>query len=318
MITLHSYKSIFGALAVAALLAACGGSGATPATATVGAQTRPYALPDSTGNLLYVADLNNNDVYVYSYPGGVLQRTLIGFQVPHSECVDAAGDVFVSDGGKSEVREYRHGGRRPIQTFKDPNYFTQGCAVNPVTGDLAVSGAAEGSGPSGIAIYKHAQKGTPTMVATPNVFRVYFIGYDAKGDLFVDGTDMHVAFEFAEIPAGGKPAKAIVLQQSINLPGAVQWDGHHMAVGDQVSIYGPSKIYQFDIKGTTGTLAGETDLTDSCDVLQFWIRGDKVVAGNDCRPTVQFFRYPQGGASIKTLSSGLSQPIGVTISTKGS
>ncbi|HKU81541.1 MAG TPA: hypothetical protein VJP76_05150, partial [Candidatus Tumulicola sp.] len=232
MTELFGFKSVVGALAATALLAGCGGAGATPATAPAGAPALPATMPAATGNLLYVADLNNNDVYVYTFPGGVLKRTLTGFQVPHSECVDAAGDVFVSDGGKSEVLEYRHGGRRPIQTFKDPNYFTQGCAVDPVTGDLAVSGASEGSGPSSIAIYRHAQKGTPTMVGTPNVFRVYFIGYDAKGDLFVDGTDMHVGFEFAEIPAGGKPAKAITLQQSINLPGAVQWDGKHLAVGD--------------------------------------------------------------------------------------
>lgn len=318
MTKLHSFTSVFGALAAAALLAGCGGSGTTPVAAPLAAPARAAAMPDATGNLLYVADLNNNEVYAYTFPGGALKRTLGGFQVPHSECVDAAGDVFVSDGGKSAVREYRHGGRRPIATFKDPNYFTQGCAVDPVTGDLAVSGANEGSGPSSIAIYKHAQQGTPTMVTTPNVFRVYFIGYDAKGNLFVDGTDMHVTFEFAEIPAGGKPAQAITLQHSINLPGAVQWDGQHMAVGDQVSINGPSKIYQFDIAGTTGTFAGETDLTDSCDVLQFWIHGDKVVVGNDCKPTVQFFRYPQGGASIKTLSTGLSQPIGVAISSKGS
>lgn len=316
MIAFTRLRVLSISIAAAAALAGCSAAGTAPVQSLqTGSQVDAQPIvPDATGNLLYVADLNNNAVYVYTYPGGVLQRTLTGFQGSHGECVDAAGDVFVTNGGKSQVLEYRHGGRRPIQRFSDPNYFTLECAVNPVNGDLAVAGDFEGSGMPSVAIYKKAQRGTPTLVTTPNVVRMYFIGYDAKGNLFVDGTDQHTGFELAEIPADGSPAKAITLNHSIYLPGAVQWDGHHLAIGDQASLYGPSKILQFDITDNKGIMAGETDLTDSCDVLQFWIHGDKVVAGNICSPTVQFFRYPQGGASIKTLSGPLSEPLGVAVS----
>ena len=149
----------------------------------------------------------------------------------------------------------------------------------------------ETSAPGGISIYRHA-RGKPREYTTPNVFRVYFIGYDGKGNLFVDGTDMHVTFEIAELPAGSKTFEAVTLDQSIVLPGAIQWDGKHLAVGDQVSISGPSKIYEFSMSGATGTLVGTTPLSNSCDVLQFWIQGHQAIAGNVCAPHVLILAIP--------------------------
>jgi hypothetical protein len=327
---LQSAGYAFGILVAGGALAGCGGAGSTPSAAgqpapVMGAATTGtradhrgswMAADAKTTDLLYISDLNTNEVYVYSYPGATLKGTLTGFSVPHSECVDKSGNVFISNGGVSEVLEYSHGGTTPIHTFNVPNTFPEGCAVNPVTGDLAVSGDPLGSGPGTVTIFRHA-KGTPKTYSTPNVFRVYFIGYDAKGNLFVDGTDMHVAFEFAELPASGKPAKAITLGQSFSLPGAIVWDGAHLAVGDQVSINGPSRINEFTIKGSTGTFVGTTPMSDSCDVLQFTIFGKRVIAANDCTPNVMYFPYPQGGQSTKTIGGGgMSQPVGVAVSVK--
>ena len=170
-------------------------------------------------------------------------------------------------------------------------------------------------GPGGISIYRHA-RGKPHEYTTPNVFRVYFIGYDGHGNLFVDGTDMQVTFEIAELPAASQTFEAVTLDQSIVLPGAIQWDGKHLAVGDQVSISGPSKIYEFSMSGITGKLVRTTPLSNSCDVLQFWIQGHQVVAGNVCASHVLYFNYPSGGSSIKTISRKLKEPVGVTVSLK--
>ncbi len=195
----------FGILAAVGLLAGCGGTGSTlpqsaPVQPSAGTNARAgsWMSPDAKNiGLLYVADLNGNDVNVYSYPGGRLKGTLTGFSVPHSECVDQAGNVFIANGGKKQLVEYAHGGTSPIKIYHEPG-FTHGCAVDPTTGNLAVLHDPPSSGPGGISIYAHA-KGKPAEYTTPNVFRVYFLGYDDKGDLFVDGTDMHVAFELAEL-----------------------------------------------------------------------------------------------------------------------
>jgi hypothetical protein len=239
---------------------------------------------------------------------------LKGFNSPHYECVDAAGNVFIANELAKTVLEYAHGGKTPIKTFTAPG-FTHGCAIDPTTGNLAVLHDPPSSGPGGFSIYAHAQ-GKPKEYTTPNVFRVYFIGYDGQGDLFVDGYANHFSFEMAELPAGEKTAKAVALNQPIVIPGAIQWDGQHLAVGDQVSGSGPSKIYEFSMKGTTGTLVGTTPLANSCSVLQFWIEGKRVIASNVCAAHVLYFNYPAGGSSTKTISKSISEAVGVTVSLK--
>ena len=317
-----------GLVLSAAALAGCGGATGTPATpsatlANGAGKAMPldrhssWMAPDAkTTDLLYVSDLGSGNVYAFSYPGGKLKGTLTGFQAQHYECVDKAGDVFVATGSTGEVLEYAHGGKAPIATLTYPNSYVNGCAIDPVNGNLAVSYGPLGSGPGGVLVYRHAA-GKPKVYGTPNVFRYYFVGYDDKGNLFVDGTDYHVAFEFAELPRGGTAFKAVTLQQTIVYPGAIAWDGRHLAVGDQLDLFGPSVIYRFDVRGTTGALVGTVSLTDSCDVLQFWIFNGRAITANDCDGQVKYFSYPGGGSSLKSIGSPLSQPVGVTVSVKG-
>jgi hypothetical protein len=313
-----SYSRALMALSALGLLAGCGGGASSqlsglPAAAPSVARADSWMASDAKSrDLLYVSDLDTDDVNVYSYPQGKLEGVLTGFQAVHYECVDAAGDVFIANGDAKQLLEYAHGGTTPIKTFNEPG-FTHGCAVDPTTGNLAVLYDPPSSGYGGFSIYKHA-KGKPTEYTTPNVFRVYFIGYDGKGDLFIDGTAYHPTFEIAELPAGSTTPKAITLNQTINLPGAIAWDGKYLAVGDQVSIYGPSKIYQFSISGSAGTLEGTTSLSNSCDVLQFWLQGTRVITSDDCAPHVLYFHYPAGGSSTKTISDSLHEPVGVTVS----
>ena len=320
--SLRSIVSGCGLLAASLTFAACGGTpSATPVrgfpAASGPSAGHSWMAPDAgTTALLYVADLNAGDVYVFSYPGAKLKGTLTGFQAVHYECVDAAGDVFIADTGASQVLEYARGGKKPIATFTTPGSTPNGCTINPVNGDLAVGTDPLGSGPGSVLVYRHAT-GKAKTYSTPNVFRVYFVGYDAKGNLFVDGTDMHVTFEFAELAKGTTAFQAVTLQQSINLPGAIQWDGQYLAVGDQVCIQCPSVINRFKIHGTTGTFISSVPLTDSCDVLQFWIQGKKVIAADDCGSTAKYFSYPSGGNSLKTIGNPLNEPVGVAVSLKG-
>lgn len=68
------------------------------------------------------------------------------------------------------------------------------------------------------------------------------------------------------------------------------------------------------MSGTTGKLVHTTNLADSCDVLQFWIQGSRVITSNDCAPHVLYFNYPEGGSSIKAIDKNLKEPVGVTVS----
>lgn len=307
-----------GLLLAVAALAGCAGGG-TPSTSqplmpAVAAGASPIAPHAKAGDLLYVSDLNRNAVYIYTYPDAKLVGKLTGFSAPHGECSDAAGNVFIANERSQEIFEYAHGGTRRIATLEDPGYFPINCAVDPTTGNLAVTNMPLASSPGDVAIYPQA-KGKPHLYTAPNIFFYYFAAYDRKGNLFVNGTQQqHAIFEFAELPAGSKAWKSITLEHHFNFPSAIQWIGSELVVGDQVDLSGPSTVYEFSLAGSLGKLTGQTWLADSCDVLQFEIDGDRLIAADDCGATVRYFAFPKGGNATKVVSDGLSQPVGITIS----
>ena len=272
-------------------------------------------LPEAKkGGLLYVGDQKTDDVYVYSYPHGKLVGTLTGFDIPTGLCSNKAGDVFIPNGFGADIVEYAHGGTSPIATLSDAGEGPSGCGVDPKTGNLAVANYCNSSckGPGSVAIYVDA-KGSPTQYTVPNISNVYFCGYDAKGNLFLDGTH-NSAFAFAELPSGKSTFKKITLDQTFQIPGNVQWDGTDVAVGDD----GTGMIYQFTVSGKRGTEVGATPLTGSSYVTQFWIQPPNVIGPNiySSGANILFWKYPAGGSPTKTIGgfSSLSKPAGATVS----
>lgn len=271
------------------------------------------ALGAKRQNLLYISDEGTNDVYVYSWPKGRLLGTLRGFSYPHGECVDKAGDVWIVNLGTSQMIEYAHGGSKPIAMLNQVGSYISGCAIDPTTGNLAVTNILQNrkgsEGSEGyVAIYK-AARGNPTIYKDPYV-DFYFCGYDNNGNLYADGQDEYQgSFVFAELPAGGSMFTNITLNPGIVYPGGVQWDGRYVAVGDTVE----NVIYQFTISGSSGTEVGFTPLNGGSYVLQFWIQGGKVVGPNGGTGNVMFWSYPTGGAAKKTLTA-FTDPVGSVVS----
>jgi hypothetical protein len=311
------------ALAFCAALAVLSGCGA-PATPSVswmpmmGRNATLIVHPDhgpswmapeaKTRDLLYISDVGTNDVYVYSYSQGKLVGTLKGFSRPSGLCVDAAGDVFVTELNAFKVREYAHGGTRPLATLSDPGEDPGDCSIDPTTGNLAVSNVSTpSSDPGDVVIYKNA-RGIATIYRDPEISYDEFCGYDNQGNLYVDGMKSG-AFQFAELPSGKTTFTNITLNESFSYGGAAQWDGKYMAVGD----YESKVIYQFSISGEYGTAVGSTHLQDSSFAIGFWIQGSTVVGPNDDSANVMFWKYPAGGSHTKTIG-GLRYPWGSTVS----
>lgn len=265
-------------------------------------------------DLLYVADLNRNAVLVFTYPAGLHVGTIKGMARPHGECVDAAGDVWVTNGIAQNIVEFAHGGTTPIATLPDPNAFPAGCAVNQTTGDLAVMNFPPGSGNGDVVVYAGA-KGSPRQLPASFPIVPYKGAYDDKGNLWIEGTPSDGAgVIFGEYLAIKHRWRSILLKHAIVHPGGLQWLKNELVVGDQGPIDGPSTVYEFSMNGIVGKLAGTTPLTNSCNMLEFVVVAKTVVAGNTCQKTVRYFAFPQGGMSRKTIKSGLSQPSGVALS----
>jgi hypothetical protein len=92
--------------------------------------------------LLYVGDWDTNDVNVFDYKSGKLVGALTGFDEPYGMCVDAAGDIYVSNFEGGNAVEYAHGGTTVLNTY-DSSGEPIGCSVD-AKGDVAATSFSPG------------------------------------------------------------------------------------------------------------------------------------------------------------------------------
>lgn len=312
------------ALTLALGLAACGGPSSTPTVAGPASvllqqravQARPDHGPSwmrdraKSGALLYVSDTESGDVYVFDYPKGTRAGTLTGLTDPGGECVDAKGNVFVTNTGGSTVIEYARGASKPSTRLKDPGYFPIGCAIDPKTGNLAVTNFSSNSSAAGnIVIYKHAKGKPAEAYSDANTPEFLLCGYDDKGNLFADGLTSASAFSLDEIPAGQNAIVSVALDKGIGNPGAVQWDGKFLAVGDQSD----NVVDRFAISAGKGTFQDSTALKHAVAIFQFWIQRGSIIGPDSGTGSVEIWNYPAGGKPTKTIR-GLYAPLGAIVS----
>ena len=260
--------------------------------------------------LLYVSDYGDGMVHVYSWPKGQIVGTLSGFQRATGECVDKAGDVWITSYVSAEIVEYAHGGTTPIATLSDPGEYPISCSVDPTTGNLAVGNIETTSDDSRVgrdlcrrardaeALYRSDDRSS--LLHGLRSQRRSFRGWAPELDR---------RLRFHRASRGSGSFTDITLDQSIGMPAGVQWDGNDVVVGDQQAAY----LYRFKLSGNSGTEVGVTPLDGGADVVQFCIQGRKVVGPNADTGNAMIWKYPKGGKATKTLS-GLDLPFGSVIS----
>lgn len=261
--------------------------------------------PDAgSQDLLYVGDFAN--VIVYSYPRGKYEGTLRGFNIAMGECVDNAGNVYVTDQGYGDVFEYAHGGTKRLRTITSGIPF--GCSVDPTSGDLAVTNGGN------VDVYASAH-GKPKRYHDADFEQAYFCGYDNKGNLFFDGLGHPPVpgnFVFAELPKGASKPTTVALDQYLNWPGGVQWDGTYITAVD----WNATNVYAFAVSGNHGTLARTTQLQGAKFLMQPWIQGSQVIVpsagGSPGRALI--YPYPSGGSPTKSITKDLKYPQAAVVS----
>ena len=289
--------------AIAGMLSGCGASqsyveGAPhvgSATIARFANVGSWMKPGSTANepLLYMAD--GEEVDIYSMAGkqvGALKG--FGFEAVYGLCSDSQGNVWVTYGGS--LLEYTHGGTIPIaQVYTPAAPFS--CAVDPTTGDLAVTEDSEGT--ANVAVYQ-AIYGTPQIYTDSAIDSYDYCTYDASGNLFVNGIrgrQMHLT----ELPSGGSTLGTVTLDEKIGRIGGLQWDGQYLAFGDSLS----HVVYQFSVAGGHATTVSTTHFTGWTGrifktIEPFAIYNGVIVLTFSKRQT-GFWKFPAGGKSAHRI-----------------
>ncbi len=299
-------RSIVG---IAALIftAACSGTMAQLEQSPPTSQPAGHApLP-----LLYVVDSGIESVDVFTLPQARLTRVLTGFAAVAGVCSGADGDVFVVDLLAGAIRVYPHGGGTPIRLLGDPGYYPYACAVDPLTGDLAVtnSGPRRDDGVGNIAFYRHG-KAPRRLIGGPNLTEPLACSYDGRGNLFIAEPG---GVSIAELPAGHKTFASIRLHPGALNPTDLQWDGKYLAISELHS----GVIYRYAIDGLIGRRVGKTVLAGSSGVSVFWIDGSTIyvpeVNQSARQEEVRLYGYPAGGRAHKRID-GFSTPSSLTVS----
>lgn len=325
-------KYAAGVTVAAALLAGCssGGSSAlSPSTGTQNAVRSGHLQPLKVGGLLVASAMlplvkpvhipimpdkhkkkKTNDEYVsnfysstlleFDYPKGDGSIGSLSGDDPQGECTQTGKKNFWQvNSGDDDIDEYAFGGTSPIASVSESAGEAAGCSLSK-SGDLAVSILGSGD----VVIFT-GHTGAGTTVAD-GLDSTYFIAYDPKGDLFVDGITESDTYGMSEMAAGSSSFNAVSLPNTPEFPGGLQWDGKYMTFNDQEA----HEIYQYTVSGDVATLEGTVDLNGTSDCVQTWIAKKLVYCPDAGNENATVFKYPAGGSAIATLSGSFDLPIG--------
>ena len=150
-----------------------------------------------------------------------LVSTITLSPVTGGDCSDSSGNVYIAN--DTDVVEYARGDSTPIATYGLDGDQAAACSVDPISGNLAV--VFSGSG-ANVAVFPFGSQ-TPTYYEAHIV--TYYCGYDAGGNLFVDGLNGHTAWPCGNsLVNGASDFNVLTINGDIGTPGQVQWDGSYV------------------------------------------------------------------------------------------
>jgi hypothetical protein len=291
---------------------------------------KSWISPDAKNErrLLFASDSGLDEIDIYSLPSMTLKGQLTGLSEPQGMCSDTGGNVYVADTNATEVDKYSHAGSL-LARYPDNYGLPVGCAIDPATGNLAVTDLVnDSSGPGQVLVYSNPLS-QPLVLSNPNQYFYYFAGYGPDSSLWVSGQDASGSYMLSR--CGVSACKTINLSGGrLYFPGAVDWDGTHgkWVVFDQLCDDKPAACsYPVSPSGVLGraTTYENYEGGSDCDLIQGEVAGrDRYVVGGDyeycgaASSTFNRWAYTAAGdpTNYAILSSSYSIPNGVAISVK--
>jgi hypothetical protein len=313
------------ALVALSLLAGCSGaqtgSPLDPSVRRVLRQLQPSALSPDGENarepLLYVSNASSGLITFLRFPENGHRHVLRAVPQPEGLCSDETGHVFVTSqtGNEGEIVEFPHASSKRVATLRDPRAKPVGCAVDALTGNLAVVEASR-SGKSGkVAIYAGA-KGKPTTFSDPNIYSYFACTYDGDGNLYVQGTNGSGAVVFAMLPKAGKALSTFSINVTMPVVGGIAWDGTYLVAGGNFSASNHFDIYQVAVSGSTGTVANTIQLDGGSITgpLALYLGANSKIMSPCYGTDVCIWSYPAGNHWLHAVNLRDNGNTGVTVS----
>jgi hypothetical protein len=277
LLNVHRYSLT---LAAASLLAGCGGSqplvGAPLSLNALNGPLDRSHLSSSDGDFIYVATTKALDFL--TYPQGKLVGSL-PFPRLSSVCADPnSGSVFVMT---TPVYEYAHGGTSALEALNLPSGDSspRGCSVDPTTDNLAL--IATSSQPSFhpvVLVYPQAG-GAPAVYALQDSAGASYTAYDDSGNLYVLVSQVNGHYAVALLPAGQSDFQFVKVPHLAEIVGdKIQWDGTYLSMLSGFGTNQSAVIYQLQIQGTSGMVAGSTTLQDGERGAGYWVQSGSVIS----------------------------------------
>ncbi len=289
---------------------------------------KSWLAPDIAGapRLYFASDSGTDDVYIFTLPGMTLKGTLTGFDEPQGECSDTKGNIYIANTGEEQVLEYSRTGTL-LNTYSDSYGYPVGCAVDPATGNLAVTDIFGFSGAGQVLVFT-SPSSSPTVLSNPSQYYYYFAGYGPGSDLWVSGKDDSGAYMVSA--CGSSSCSTVSLSGgTIYFPGGVQWDGtrSEWVLFDQLCD-DTTEACSYPVSGSgklgTATVYETYNGEPVCDLVQGMIaaNGKRYVAGGDYEycgtadTSANRWGYTGGGEPTNYTTSSVDEPIGAAVSTK--
>jgi len=291
------------ALFVVALLTGCDGQSARPSLPQSVTERRARGASGSNGDLLYVP--LGFHLSIYSYPD--LKRIRVVDLWPLALGLWTSSDPKTGDvcfDNYAEVLIFKHGATSPYVTIaQPPSAETIDCALDPATNDLAITYSVAGSNDNWVAVYKSPYNGSPKAYSDPGMAYMQFAGYDADGDLFIDGESSPSGCECLVDELAKGSGKLIELQKNEALApvGPLSWDGQYMTMTVE------NVIDRFTVSGSTVTVVGKTSYNDVTSGDSFAFQGSTAIGrvlykGADRKLRhIGFWQYPNGQNPFKII-----------------
>ncbi|MFY9630446.1 MAG: hypothetical protein WAJ94_02420 [Candidatus Cybelea sp.] len=287
---------LFAALTLA--LAACS---ALPQSAPQAGRLSPAAKSQT---LIWAADVYQVNAYTLE---GVAVTQLKGFFDAVAVCTDSVGDLYIADDSRQVIFEYAPGGSLPINVFDDAGQEPASCAVSPLSGNLAVANG------SNVVVYPASQSAMPVAFTTPEIASYACVGYDASGNLYVDGYGADKSFQLATLRAGGSSlasTRVASLNNRKHGAGGLAWDGEYLVVADPITY----ELYRIALQGRSGTVAHAARIRGWHDrfAVQFALWGKKLLFPLNNKLLI--FAYPPRGRAKGGFSARLNHVIALSVS----